>query len=172
MASRKDLLGGSPASPGSQPPKSRLVIIVSSLVMPRYRKMLQDRAAFPRPAVHRGRPSVSTVRLLGLSVIVLCEVGWSTLCSASAVYLAASVPPQARRAIRRRRVVFRREVPLTLTAWHPTLVMLAGCTTVEGQLRPCEPHLSASAGRVSYLSHSPVSEARRLSLGPGRSVKC
>ena len=94
---------------------------------------------------------------------------WSTLRCASAVYLAASVPPQARRAIRRRRVVFRREVPLTLTAWHRTLVALAGCTTVDEVSRACsacEPHLAASPGRAaSYLSHSPVSEAHRLSLG-------
>ena len=54
---------------------------------------------------------------------------------ASAVYLTASVVPQARRAIRRRRVVFRREVPSNthrVASQHRTLVALAGCTTVEG----------------------------------------
>ena len=59
---------------------------------------------------------------------------WSTLCSASAVYLTASVVPQARRAIRRRRVVFRREVPSNthrVASQHRTHVALAGCTTGE-----------------------------------------
>ena len=83
-----------------------------------------------------------------------------------AVYLAAYVTPQARRAIRRRRVVFRREVPSKLTAWHPypcRARRLHHGRRAVATLRASP--VGTSPTRVLCLSHSPVSEARRLSLG-------
>jgi len=75
---------------------------------------------------------------------------------ASAVYLAASVVPQARRAIRRRRVVFRREVPSNThrVASHPCRArrLHHGRKKQYASLRPREPHMLSTPGRASYFS--------------------
>lgn len=144
-ASRKDCLVAAlgwpcPSSPG-QSHKNRLVIVLSRLVLPRYRDTVCSRTAHALCLLGRCDAPWTALRiactLIGGFGNELCEVVWSVdhpLQRASAVYLTASVVPQARRAIRRRRVVFRREVPSNThrVASQPrTLVAFAGCTTGE-----------------------------------------